>query len=128
MKVLLIDADSVNDFPNLALMKISAAQKQLGNEIDLVKGIPESPPLEHYDSTFGSCIFFQNRDRLLQYMKGLDCSYRIGGSGYDLKSRLAIGSTSCRIIRSIRQALIWVSHRAAASGIVDSVLYLKKKA
>jgi aryl carrier-like protein len=88
MRVLLVDADSANGFPNLALMKLSAWLKQRGDSVDLVKGIPTTPPLERYDQAFGSCIFFQNRERFVAYMESLSCPYQAGGSGFDLKGEL----------------------------------------
>ena len=52
MKVLLVDADSKKGFPNLALMKLSAYHKNKGHNVDLIKGIPTSPPLFHYDKSY----------------------------------------------------------------------------
>ena len=89
MTILLVDVDSSNGFPNLALMKISAGLKKAGEKVDLIKGIPESPPLDHYDAAYFSCIFFQNRDRMLQYANLLDCDCNFGGPGYDLTIELA---------------------------------------
>ena len=87
MKVLLIDADSKTGFPNLALMKLSAYYKQQDAEIELIKGIPTTRPLAHYDKIFISCIFFQNKTRVLDYASQLDNPI-IGGSGFDLELSL----------------------------------------
>jgi len=87
MKVLLVDADSKKGFPNLALMKLSAYHKNKGHNVDLIKGIPTSPPLFHYDKSYISVIFHQNRERALNYAQMLsNCT--IGGSGLDLKNIL----------------------------------------
>jgi len=88
MRTLLVDADSQKGFPNLALMKISAGLKSIGHTVDLIRGIPDSPPLQHYDAAYLSCIFFQNRTRMIEYAKLLDCDCDFGGSGYDLTSEL----------------------------------------
>jgi len=82
MRILLVDADSKEGFPNLALMKLSAWHKQQRHEVDLIKGIPDTAPLETYDKTLISCIFFQNRDKVLDYAAQFDI-VQIGGSGYD---------------------------------------------
>jgi hypothetical protein len=85
--VLLVDADSQKGFPNLALMKLSAWHKQQGDQVELIKGIPTTHPLFEYDKYYISCIFFQNRDRVLDYASQLD-NVVLGGSGVDLKLRL----------------------------------------
>ena len=82
MRVLLVDADSKKGFPNLALMKLSAWYKQQGHSIDLIEEIPTTAPLEHYDKVLISCIFFQNREQVLDYASQLD-NVQIGGSGFD---------------------------------------------
>ena len=83
MKILLVDADSKKGFPNLALMKLSAYYKQQGHSIDLLKGIPSTAPLEHYDKVFMSCIFHQNKERVLDYASQFE-NVIVGGSGVDL--------------------------------------------
>jgi hypothetical protein len=88
MRILLVDGDGANGFPNLALMKLSSWSKEYGDSVGLVRGIPTTPPLEQYDKVFGSCVFFQNRDRFVDYMESLSCPYEAGGSGYDLKQEL----------------------------------------
>jgi hypothetical protein len=87
MNILLIDADSKKGFPNLALMKISAWHKQQGDNVDLIKGINDTAPLNHYDKTYISCIFFQNKERVLDYASQFD-NVVLGGSGLDLDTRL----------------------------------------
>lgn len=82
MRILLVDADSKTGFPNLALMKLSAWHKQQGHEVDLIKGTPTTAPLNGYDKTYVSCIFFQNREKVLDYASQFN-NIQIGGSGYD---------------------------------------------
>lgn len=84
MKQLMIDGDSKKGFPNLALMKLSAHLKAQGHTIDLIKGIPTTIPLETYDSVYVSCIFYQNADRVREYMKQFPKETKVtyGGSGF----------------------------------------------
>lgn len=88
MWALLIDADSVNGFPNLALMKLSASLKAKGASVDLIRGIPETPPLVDYDRAFLSCVFFQNAERAKAYAESLNYPVELGGSGIDLTTEL----------------------------------------
>lgn len=76
MKVGLIDIDS--KIPNLALMKISAHHKNLGNQVDLI-GELEAP---HYDRVYASQVFTYTN------CPNLPLNTDIGGSGYDLKKNL----------------------------------------
>lgn len=81
MKVLLCDIDS--KIPNLALMKISAYHKSIGDDVYLNKYNI------HPDIIYGSVIFSKNRylvNHLNNRYKG--CEINIGGSGYDLQSKL----------------------------------------
>lgn len=87
MKILLVDADSKDGFPNLALMKISSYYKQKGDTIILFKGIPNSQFLESYDRVYISCIFFQNREKVIQGARFFSNSF-VGGSGIDLSNTL----------------------------------------
>lgn len=84
MRVLLVDADSHNGFPNLALMKLSAYHKQQGDTIVFIKGIPTTAPLEHCDKVYISCVFFQNADAVRDYAAQFTCPVELGGSGLDL--------------------------------------------
>lgn len=90
MKCLLVDTDSHNGFPNLALMKISAWLKETDNNVDLIRGIPEAAPLVHYDQVYISCIFFQNKEAVLDYAAQFprDTKVEVGGSGIDLRATL----------------------------------------
>ena len=85
--VLLVDADSKEGFPNLALMKLSAWYKKEGWEVDLIRGLPLAPPLHLYDKSYISVIFFQNKERALEYGLMLP-NCEIGGSGYDITKKL----------------------------------------
>jgi hypothetical protein len=79
MRVLLIDVDS--KIPNLALMKISAYHKSIGDEVGFCVGDP--------DKVYASVVFKKNRhhvDGLKFFYPNADID--IGGSGYDLKKKL----------------------------------------
>jgi hypothetical protein len=78
MKIGLIDVDGHN-FPNLALMKISAWHKAQGDQVEMFF------PMSHYDKVYMSKVFdftpdFEtciNADEVIK-----------GGTGYDLKNKL----------------------------------------
>lgn len=79
MKVLLIDIDS--KIPNLALMKISAYHKSIGDEVGF--------SIEDPDKVYASVIFKKNRhavDGLRFFYPNAEID--IGGSGYDLEKKL----------------------------------------
>jgi hypothetical protein len=88
MKILLVDIDSrkqrgKDDFPNLALMKISAYHKSLGDTVSLGRGISDP------DIVYASIIFDWNRTKANSLHQMFpDAEIRIGGSGYDLKNKL----------------------------------------
>lgn len=79
MKVCLIDVDGHN-FPNLALMKIAAYHKALGDEVEWYM-----PLFSHPDRIYASKIFTFTPD--YQYFPA-DSDIVKGGTGYDVKSRL----------------------------------------
>lgn len=85
MKILLVDADSKTGFPNLAIMKISAWHKQQGDSVDLIKGIPQAPPLFSYDKTYISVIFWQNATKANTYARMLEGKVEVGGIGDSYK-------------------------------------------
>jgi len=94
MKVLLVDIDGVNDFPNLALMKISAWLLENYNEvvdIELIRGLPNTAPLYPYDQVYISTIFFQNKEKVEDYVRQFpkDSDIAIGGCGWDLTTKLS---------------------------------------
>lgn len=75
MRVLLVDVDST--IPNLALMKISAYHKALGDEVGFNVGDP--------DKVYISMIYKKNKEKALSVAALYrDCEIDIGGSGYDL--------------------------------------------
>ena len=80
MKVGLIDVDSYN-FPNLALMKISAYHKSIGDKVEWY-----NPMLsEHMDKVYMSKIFTFTED----FLWNIDADVIIkGGTGYDLNNKL----------------------------------------
>jgi hypothetical protein len=78
MKIGLLDIDGQN-FPNLALMKISAYHKSLGDQVEF------ATMFEHYDILYKSKIFTFSVDP--EYCYNADEMY-YGGTGYSLKSQL----------------------------------------
>jgi len=80
MKVLLIDVDST--MPNLALMKISAYHKSIGDECGIMN-------ISNPDKVYASVIFKKNK-HLVDGIKFLypESDIVIGGSGYDLHIKL----------------------------------------
>ncbi len=94
MKVLFVDADSVHGFPNLALMKIGAWLKENYNEvvdIELIQGLPDTAPLYPYDQVYISTIFYQNKEKVEDYVQQFpkDSDIAIGGSGWDFTTKLS---------------------------------------
>lgn len=90
MRILLVDFDS-HHFPNLALMKISAWMKEQGHTTHLIKGPPDTAPLDKFDEVFISCIFPQNAEFARDY--AFQCEtiadrVSLGGSGVDYTTRL----------------------------------------
>ena len=78
MKIGLIDVDSHN-FPNLALMKISAWHKQQGDEVEFYS------PWFDYDRVYVSKIFTFTQD----YQYCIRAKEVVqGGTGYDLQNKL----------------------------------------
>ena len=74
----LVDVDGHN-FPNLALMKISAYHKQLGDSVEWANS------LEHFDKVYMAKVFTFTPDDEFAYQ----CDEFVrGGTGYDLSSRL----------------------------------------
>ena len=88
MKVLLIDADSV--IPNIALMKLSAWHKSLGDDVELVKAnLPYFPNrkktpfiAKSADKIYCSVVFEGNAD----YVLGDNIIF--GGTGFDLITKI----------------------------------------
>lgn len=80
MDVGLIDVDGHN-WPNLALMKLSAYHKRCGDAVEMWNG------LKHYDRVYMSRVFDDTYTRDMPYCISADEIIR-GGTGYDIKSRL----------------------------------------
>lgn len=80
MKIGLIDVDSHN-FPNLALMKISAYHKSCGDQVEWWNG------LKSYDRVYQSKIFTDLYSKDNEYVIMADEVVK-GGTGYDLKNKL----------------------------------------
>lgn len=80
MQIGLIDIDSHN-FPNLALMKLSAWHKQQGNTIEWWNG------LKHYDVVYKSKVFDQTYSKDMEFCINADRIVE-GGTGYGLDNRL----------------------------------------
>jgi len=102
VRVLLVDVDST--WANLALMKLSAYHKSLGDEIHLLRlrrkwrpklGKPiiieERPPILDCDRAYISCIYPKNRNLAFSMEKmfvSLGMKVVLGGSGIDLHIKL----------------------------------------
>ena len=80
MKIGLIDVDSHN-FPNLALMKISAWHKAIGDDVEMWNG------LKYYDKVYASKVFDNTYTADMEYCINADEVIK-GGTGYDLQNRL----------------------------------------
>lgn len=80
MKIGLIDVDSHN-FPNLALMKISAYHKSKGDKVEWWNG------LMHYDVVYKSRVFDDTYSQDIDYCINADKVIK-GGTGYDLQNKL----------------------------------------
>lgn len=94
MKIGLIDVDG-HDFPNFALMKISAWHKSQGDDVEWAR--PRNLfEVTEYDVIYASKIFTFSIDfDAGQYA----CKKLIkGGTGYDIKSRLPEPIDACRLL------------------------------
>ena len=80
MKIGLIDVDGHN-FPNLALMKISAWHKAKGDTVEWCI------PLAHYDIVYQSKVFDETYSEDIDWIPQADKVIK-GGTGYGLDSRL----------------------------------------
>lgn len=78
MKIGLVDVDGRN-FPNLALMKISAFHKKQGDIVEFA-----DPMFGKYDQVYMSKVFTHSQD----YQYFFDCKIEKGGTGYDLHKEL----------------------------------------
>ena len=80
MKIGLIDVDGHN-FPNLALMKISAWHKSRGDEVEWCF------PMEHYDIVYQSKVFDETYSADIDWIPNADKIIK-GGTGYGLDNKL----------------------------------------
>lgn len=80
MKIGLIDVDGHN-FPNLALMKLSAWHKAQGDEVEMAF------PLARYDRVYASKVFDSTYSPDIDWQPLTD-DYRMGGTGYGLDNKL----------------------------------------
>jgi hypothetical protein len=79
MRIGLIDVDYCGKFPNLALMKISAFHKGIGDEVEWY-----SPFAGRYDIVYVSKVFSWSAD----YLEYINAARVIrGGSGYNIVNR-----------------------------------------
>ena len=85
----MIDTDSKEGFPNLALMKLSAYHKARGDHVVFQKGLQY--PLFDYDRAFLSCIFHQNADKARDLIAAMD-NIVFGGSGFLPDFNIKLGS------------------------------------
>lgn len=80
MEIGLIDVDSHN-YPNLALMKISAYEKSQGNQVEWWNG------LFHYDKVYQAKVFDETYSKEFNWCINADEIIK-GGTGYDLDNKL----------------------------------------
>ena len=80
MNIGLIDVDSHN-FPNLALMKISAYHKRMGDHVEWAL------PMQHYDIVYQSKVFDETYSKDIDWFPDADTIIK-GGTGYDLQNKL----------------------------------------
>lgn len=75
----LIDVDS--KLPNLALMKLSAYYKQLGEKVEFV----DFNNIKKYSKVHASCLFTWNRKKCLELQDIFEDKILLGGTGWDFK-------------------------------------------
>lgn len=80
MNIGLIDVDS-HGWPNLALMKISAYHKRMGDEVEWAL------PMQHYDIVYQSKVFDETYSKDIDWVPNADKIIK-GGTGYDLQNKL----------------------------------------
>ena len=81
MKLGLIDVDGNGKFPNLALMKISAHHKRMGDHVEFAL------PMQHYDIVYQSKVFDDTYSKDIDWTPNADKIIK-GGTGYDLHNKL----------------------------------------
>ena len=80
-KIGIIDVDGHGNYPNLALMKISAYHKQMGDNVEWY-----TPFAEKYDIVYVAKVFSFTNDYMYA-VNNADCVVR-GGTGYDYRTVL----------------------------------------
>lgn len=80
MNIGLIDVDGHN-FPNLALMKISAYHKRMGDRVEFAL------PMQHYDIVYQSKVFDETYSKDIDWTPLADKIIK-GGTGYGLDNKL----------------------------------------
>lgn len=80
MNIGLIDVDS-HGWPNLALMKISAYHKRMGDNVE------RALPMQHYDVVYQSKVFDETYSKDIEWVPDADTIIK-GGTGYDLQNKL----------------------------------------
>lgn len=80
-KIGIIDVDGHGNYPNLALMKISAYHKQMGDNVEWY-----TPFTEKYDIVYMAKVFTFTND-YMYVVNNADCVVR-GGTGYDYRTVL----------------------------------------
>lgn len=81
MRIGLIDVDGSKNFPNLALMKISAYHKSNGDVVEWAYA------LEHYDVVYQSKVFDETYTPDIDWIPNSDIIIK-GGTGYGLENKL----------------------------------------
>ena len=94
MIVGLIDVDSHN-YPNFALMKISAYHKAQGDTVEWAKKVSLFDRVE-YDVIYCSKIFTFSPD--IDTKEYIAKEWKFGGTGYDIKSKLQQDIEDCRLM------------------------------
>lgn len=88
-KVGILDVDSHN-FPNLALMKISAYEKSKGNDVEMLN------QLQYYDRVYQAKVFDETYSKDYEYEPMCDelikggTGYKIGGGATSIPNRAYI--------------------------------------
>ena len=86
MNIGLIDVDSHN-FPNLALMKISAYHKSKGDYVEWYDHMSASTGIKHYEKVYVSKVFDNTYSPDIAYTPIAD-EVEYGGTGYNLTKNL----------------------------------------
>lgn len=84
MKILLFQLDGA--LPNLALMRLAAYHRALGDEVELRRGLNPARPMEYLslsaDRVYASCIFERTRP-IAEFLRTMYPQVILGGTGVD---------------------------------------------